>query len=132
LTRSGLSGRFFPALRKVHSFTASAQLSSGTKRYFDRRRLLNYCPRVYFIIHARCEREGLRRAKGGAPMIDFRIVAILIGVVITFTLQNGLDARWYVSLASGVIGYLVARFLGRAINDRLRFNKSKQRDPFVK
>jgi hypothetical protein len=65
-------------------------------------------------------------------MIDFRIVAILIGVAITFTLQNGLGARWYVSIASGVIGYLVCRFLGWAINERLRLNKSKQRDPFVK
>jgi hypothetical protein len=65
-------------------------------------------------------------------MIDFRIVAILIGVAITFLLQNRLDARWYVSIAFGVVGYLVARFLGWAINERLRFNKSKQRDPFVK
>ena len=65
-------------------------------------------------------------------MIDVRIVAILVGGAITFTLQNELDARWYVSVASGVVGYLVVRLLGWAINKRLRFNRSRQRDPVVK
>lgn len=65
-------------------------------------------------------------------MIDVKIFAILIGGAIAFTLQNGLDARWYVSIASGVIGYLVVRLLGWAINKRLRLNRSKQRDPVIK
>jgi hypothetical protein len=61
-----------------------------------------------------------------------RIVAILVGVGITFTLQGGLDARWYVSVPAGVVGYVVARFIGWAINRRTRYNRAKQRDPFVK
>jgi high-affinity Fe2+/Pb2+ permease len=65
-------------------------------------------------------------------MIDFRIVAILIVVAITFVLQNWLDARWYVSVSSGVVGYLIARFIGWAINERISLNSTKQRDPLVK
>jgi hypothetical protein len=41
-------------------------------------------------------------------MMDVRIVAILVGVAITFTLQNGLDTRWYVSVPAGFIGYFAA------------------------
>jgi hypothetical protein len=41
--------------------------------------------------------------------MDVRIVAILVGVAITFIIQNALDARWYVSVPAGVIGYVVAR-----------------------
>ena len=65
-------------------------------------------------------------------MIDFKIAAILIGAAITFALQAWLDARWYVAIASGVIGYFVARFIGWAINERTRRNRAKQRDPVVK
>jgi hypothetical protein len=65
-------------------------------------------------------------------MIDFKIVAILVGVAITFTLQNRLDARWYVSIASGIVGYILVRFIGWAINERIRRNRTKQRDPLVK
>ena len=42
-------------------------------------------------------------------MMDVRIVAILVGVAITFTLQNGVDTRWYVSVPMGFIGYFAAR-----------------------
>lgn len=65
-------------------------------------------------------------------MIDFKIAAILVGVAITFALQNWLDARWYVSVCFGVVGYVVARFIGWAINERIRRNRAKQRDPLVK
>jgi hypothetical protein len=65
-------------------------------------------------------------------MTDFRIVAILVGVAITFTLQNWLEARWYVSIPSGVLGYLIARCIGWAINEHRRRNLAKQRDPLVK
>jgi hypothetical protein len=65
-------------------------------------------------------------------MTDFRIVAILVGVGITFTLQNWLETRWYVSIPSGAIGYLLARCIGWAINELTRRNRAKQRDPLVK
>jgi hypothetical protein len=64
--------------------------------------------------------------------MDVRIVAILVGVAITFILQNGLDLRWYVSVPAGVVGYVVARLIRWAINKRVRHNKTKQRDPIVK
>jgi hypothetical protein len=64
--------------------------------------------------------------------MDVRIVAILVGVAITFTIQNGLDARWYVSVPAGVVSYVVARFIGWAVNERMRHNRAKQRDPIVK
>jgi hypothetical protein len=52
-----------------------------------------------------------------APVVDVRILAILVGVAITFTVQNELDARWYVSVPAGIVGYVIARFIGRAINE---------------
>jgi hypothetical protein len=64
--------------------------------------------------------------------MDFRIVAILVGVAITFIVQNGLDARWHVSIPAGVVGYVVARLIGWAINAHKRHRQAKQRDPFVK
>jgi hypothetical protein len=75
---------------------------------------------------------GMRRAKGGAPIMDVRLLAILVGVAITFTIQNELDARWYVSVTAGIVGYVIARFIGWAINERMHRNRAKQRDPFVK
>jgi hypothetical protein len=74
----------------------------------------------------------VRRAKPGAPFMDVRIVAILVGVAITFIFQNGLDSRWYVSVPAGVIGYVVASLIRWAINERIRHNRTKQRDPIVK
>jgi hypothetical protein len=65
-------------------------------------------------------------------MTDFRSVAILVGVAITFTLQNWLETRWYVSVPAGVFGYLAARCIGWAINKLGRRNRAKQRDPLVK
>jgi hypothetical protein len=65
-------------------------------------------------------------------MMDVRIVAILVGVAITFTLQNGVDTRWYVSVPMGFIGYFAARLIGWAINQRRRDSRAKQRDPIVK
>ena len=65
-------------------------------------------------------------------MTDLRIVAILVGVAITFMLQDWLETRWYVSIPSGVIGYLFARCIGWAINELRRRNRAKQRDPLVK
>jgi hypothetical protein len=75
---------------------------------------------------------GVWRAKGGAPIMDVRIVAILVGVAITFAIQNGLGARWYVSVPAGIVGYVVVRFIGWAINAHKRQSRAKQRDPFVK
>lgn len=72
------------------------------------------------------------RGNGGAPVMDGRIAAILVGVAITFTLQNGLDTRWYVSVPAGFIGYFAARFIGWTINRRQRDSRAKQRDPIVK
>ena len=54
-------------------------------------------------------------------MMGIRIVAILVGIVIAFTLGYWLDVRWYVSIPSAVIGYLVARYIGWAINESRRF-----------
>jgi hypothetical protein len=51
-------------------------------------------------------------------MTDFRIVAIVVGFAIAFTVQNWLDGRWYVSVALGLVGYLVVRSIGWAINRR--------------
>jgi hypothetical protein len=65
-------------------------------------------------------------------MMDVRMLAILVGVAITFTIRGGLDARWYVSIPAGVFGYVIARLIGWAINERIRRNQAKQRDPFVK
>jgi|HubBroStandDraft_6_1064221.scaffolds.fasta_scaffold178653_2 hypothetical protein len=65
-------------------------------------------------------------------MTDFSIVAILVGVATTFTMQNWLNRHWYISVSLGVVGYLVARFLGWAINKRQRHNREKQRNPVVK
>ena len=65
-------------------------------------------------------------------MTNVRIVAILVGVAITFTLQNGLDRRWYVSVPMGFIGYFAARLIGWAINQRRRDSRAEQRDPIVK
>jgi hypothetical protein len=64
--------------------------------------------------------------------MDVRIVAILVGVAITFTIQNGLNARWYISVPGGIVGYVIARMIGWAINERMRRKRAKQRDPFVK
>jgi hypothetical protein len=70
-------------------------------------------------------------AKGGS-MTGIGFVALLTGVAITFTLQNWLNARWYVSILSGVIGYLVVICIGWAIKKRQRHNREKERDPIVK
>ena len=51
-------------------------------------------------------------------MVEFRIVAILVGFAITFALQNWPETHWYVSIPAGVIGYLAARYIGWAINQR--------------
>jgi hypothetical protein len=64
--------------------------------------------------------------------MDVTLVAILIGVAITFILQNGFDSRWYVSVPAGVIGYVVVRLIRWAINERICHNRTKQRDPIVK
>jgi hypothetical protein len=64
--------------------------------------------------------------------MDVRIVAILVGVAITFTIQNGLNARWYISVPGGIVGNVIARLIGWAINERMRCKRAKQRDPFVK
>jgi hypothetical protein len=85
-------------------------------------------PQSLFLLFS----TGVWRAKGGAPIMDFRIVAILVGVAITFIVQNGLDARWHVSVPAGVVGYVVARLIGWAINAHKRHRQAKQRDPFVK
>jgi hypothetical protein len=85
-------------------------------------------PQLLFLVFS----KDVWRAKGGAPTMDVRIVAILIGVAITFIIQNELDARWYVSVPAGVAGYVVARLIGWAIYAHKRHSQAKQRDPFVK
>ena len=63
-------------------------------------------------------------------MTSIRIVAILVGIAIGFTLGYWLNVRWYVSIPSAVTGYLVARYIGWAINERLRLNR--ERDQLLK
>ena len=63
-------------------------------------------------------------------MTGIRIVAILVGIAIAFTLGYWLDVRWYVSIPSAAIGYLVARYIGWAINERRFLNRA--RDQLVK
>jgi len=58
-------------------------------------------------------------------MTGIRIVAILVGIAIAFTLGYWLDVRWYVSIPSAVIGYLIARYIGWAINERRRLNRAR-------
>jgi hypothetical protein len=63
-------------------------------------------------------------------MTGTRIVAILAGIAITFTLEYWLSADWYISIPLGIIGYLVTRYIGWAINERRRL--SRERDQLVK
>ena len=63
-------------------------------------------------------------------MTGTRIVAILVGIAIAFTLGYWLNVHWYVSIPSAVIGYLVARYIGWAINERRRLNR--ERDQLLK
>jgi hypothetical protein len=104
----------------IYSTTSSAWPSSDSR--------IVLLPQLPFLLFS----TGVWRAKGGAPIMDVRIVAILVGVAITFIIQNGLDARWYVSVPAGVVGYVVARLIGWAIGAHKRHSQAKQRDPFVK
>ena len=63
-------------------------------------------------------------------MTGIRIVAILVGIAIAFTLGYWLNVRRYVSIPSAVIGYLVARYIGWAFNERRRLNR--ERDQLLK
>ena len=63
-------------------------------------------------------------------MTGTRIVAILVGIAIAFALGYWLDVRWYVSIPLAVIGYLVTRYIGWAVNERRRLNQA--RDQLVK
>jgi len=65
-----------------------------------------------------------------AAMTGTRIVAILVGIGIIFALEYWLSADWYVSIPLGIIGYLVARYIGWAINERRRLKR--ERDQLVK
>jgi uncharacterized protein DUF4167 len=62
-------------------------------------------------------------------MTDFKIFAILVGAAITFTLQNWLDARWYVSIASGIVGYIIARFMSFAARSRRWTSNTARSEP---
>src|SRR5690242_8579190 len=104
----------------IYSTTSSAWPSSDSR--------IVLVPQLLFLLFS----TGVWRAKGGAPIMDVRILAILVGVAITFIIQNGLDARWYVSVPAGVVGYVVARLIGWAIGAHRRHSQAKQRDPFVK
>jgi hypothetical protein len=124
-----LSGSGWP-LGRYHN-SCSARLVKSACQWSRSRTKMAYCgPPVaacYF-------NYALRRmcGNGGTPIINGRIVAILVGVLITFTLQGGLNAGWYVSVPAGLGGYIVARFIGWAINKRTRHNRAKERDRFVK
>jgi hypothetical protein len=52
-----------------------------------------------------------------------RILAILAGIAVTATLQQGFVGRWYVAFPAGVFVYLLARHLGSAIAERRRFKQ---------
>ena len=57
--------------------------------------------------------------------MGIRIIAILIGLAIMFSLQNWLVARWYISVSLGLIAYLITRYIGWAINERRSLNREK-------
>jgi hypothetical protein len=103
----------------IYSITSSAWPSSDSR--------IVLLPQLLSLLFF----TGVWRAKGGAPIMDVRIVAILVGVAITFIIQNGLDARWYVSVSAGVVGYVVAHLIGWAINAHKRHSQAKQRDPLT-
>jgi hypothetical protein len=60
-------------------------------------------------------------------MNGIRIVAIVIAIAISFSLNVWFSAPWYVSLPSGFIGYLVTRYVGWAINERRRLHREMDR-----
>jgi hypothetical protein len=60
------------------------------------------------------ERDG----PGEKKVNGIRIVAIAIGALIAAELQYGLGMQWYVSVPLGILGYLVARYIGWAITKR--------------
>jgi len=61
-----------------------------------------------------------------AAMTGTRIVAILAGIGITFTLEYWLSADWYISIPFGIIGYLVTRYIGWVITERRRLNRKRE------
>ena len=56
-------------------------------------------------------------------MTGIRIVAVLVGIGIVFTLEYWLDAHWYISLPLGAAGYLITRYIGWAISERRHLNR---------
>jgi hypothetical protein len=56
-------------------------------------------------------------------MSAVRVVAILVGVAAMAAAEYGLAAPWYVTLPLGVLTYLLARYVGRAIVERRRFKR---------
>jgi hypothetical protein len=60
-------------------------------------------------------------------MSNVRIISIFVGVAVAFGIGYGLNARWYVSLSLGLLGYLVVRYFGWVINERQRFRKEFDR-----
>jgi hypothetical protein len=52
-----------------------------------------------------------------------RTIASLVAISIFFSLEYWLGANWYISLPLGVVGYLLIRYIGWAINERQRFKQ---------
>jgi hypothetical protein len=53
-------------------------------------------------------------------MNAIRIVAILVGIAIVFSLEFVIGEPSYVAVPLGILGYLLARYAGSAINERRR------------
>jgi hypothetical protein len=55
-----------------------------------------------------------------------RIVALIIGAGIIFPLELWLEAPWYVAVPLGILGYLLARYAGGAIQERRRVRRDAE------
>jgi hypothetical protein len=51
-------------------------------------------------------------------MTRVRIIAILVGFAITFSLQMWLNVSWYIAIPIAVLGYVLARYIGGMISER--------------
>jgi hypothetical protein len=61
-------------------------------------------------------------------MTGIRIVAIIVGIAVTFSVAHWLDI--YIACALGILGYFATRYVGWAIYERRRLHR--ERDQLVK
>jgi hypothetical protein len=52
-----------------------------------------------------------------------RTIASLVAISIFFSVEYWLGANWYISLPLGIVGYLLIRYVGWALNERRRFKQ---------